>query len=279
VDAGPDRREAMSLETMETCVAIVREHRFPVVDITGGAPEMHPHFRWFVERMADAGAQVIDRCNLTILLANERYRDLPEFFARHRVKVVSSLPYYDRRFTDRQRGDGVFERSIEALRRLNAAGYGREGTGLELDLVYNPAGAFLPAPQAQLERDFKRELMARFGIAFNRLYTITNMPISRYLEFLLGSGNLEDYLEKLVAAYNPAAARGAMCRDTLSIGWDGRIHDCDFNQMLDLEVSARGSRHVSGFDLGALEEREIVTGQHCYGCTAGAGSSCGGTTA
>ncbi|MBI4083711.1 MAG: arsenosugar biosynthesis radical SAM protein ArsS, partial [Candidatus Lambdaproteobacteria bacterium] len=228
---------------------------------------------------AALGKHVMVRCNLTVILANPSYGDLPEFYRRHFVHVVSSLPYYEAGFTDRQRGAGVFERSIRALKLLNAVGYGRPGSGLLLDLVYNPAGAFLPAPQAGLEADFKRELRRRFEIEFNRLYAITNMPISRFLDYLRASGNLQGYMERLVAAFNPVAAQGVMCRSLLSVGWDGNLYDCDFNQMLDLPVETRGSLHIRDFDLDALSRRAIVLGQHCYGCTAGAGSSCGGEIA
>jgi radical SAM/Cys-rich protein len=267
----------MSRETMEQCLRILRGSAIPTVDITGGAPEMHPEFRWFVTECRALGKTVMDRCNLTILLAHDKYRDLPEFLARHRVKVVSSLPYYQKGFTDRQRGEGVFDKSIRALRTLNAVGYGMDGTGLELDLVYNPAGAFLPAPQASLEADFKRELHHLFGLRFNRLYTITNMPIARYLEYLEASGNLEEYMEKLVASFNPAAVKGVMCRNTISVSWEGNLHDCDFNQMLEIPVTTQSSRSIRDFDLEALNRRAIAVDQHCYGCTAGSGSSCGGS--
>lgn len=278
VDAGPDRREIMSRETMELCLAAVRESGARTVDITGGAPEMNPHFRWLVEELTALEKKVMVRCNLTILLANATYADLPEFYAAHRVNVVSSLPFYDKR-TDRQRGDGVFERSIEALRRLNRVGYGDPATGLELDLVYNPVGAFLPASQAQLEADFKRELSSLFGVRFSRLFAITNMPISRFLEFLVTSDNLESYMERLVSAFNPAATAGLMCRNTISVGWDGQLYDCDFNQMLEMPLATPDGAPVAlgNADWPSLHRREIRVDQHCYGCTAGAGSSCGGT--
>jgi radical SAM/Cys-rich protein len=279
VDAGPDRDEAMTREVFEHCLRALERSDVPTVDLTGGAPELNPHFRWFVGRVAAPGRQVIVRCNLTIILANKRFHDLPEFFRAHRVHVISSLPYYESGFTDRQRGHGVFERSIAALKLLNAVGYGREGTGLQLDLVYNPAGAFLPAPQAALEADFKRELHARHGIEFNRLYTIANLPISRFLDYLERSGNLEDYLERLVGAYNPTAAQGVMCRTTISVGWDGRLHDCDFNQMLEMGLEHGQPTHIRDFDPARLHARAIRVDQHCYGCTAGAGSSCGGSIA
>lgn len=279
VDAGPDRREVMQRETMELCIDVLRRTSIPTVDITGGAPEMNPHFRWFVEQVRGLGRRVMVRCNLTIITANKQHSTLPQFFADNGVHVVSSLPFYQKRNTDRQRGDGVFERSIEALRMLNDVGYGREGSGLELDLVYNPAGAFLPGPQASLEADFRRELQKHYGIAFNRLYVITNMPISRFLEYLIESGNYSAYMEKLVSSFNPAAAAGVMCRNTISIGWDGFLYDCDFNQMLDLRVSAQAPQHIRDFDIALLNKRSIVIDQHCFGCTAGSGSSCTGAMA
>jgi radical SAM/Cys-rich protein len=238
---------------------------------------MNPHFRWFVEEIRGLGRHVMVRCNLTIIVANKKYNDLPQFYSTHGVEVVSSLPFYAKDRTDRQRGDGVFDDSIKALQLLNAAGYGREGSGLKLNLVYNPAGAFLPPAQAALEAEYKHELLKKFGILFNDLYVITNMPISRYLDYLLSTGNYERYMEKLTAAFNPVAAEQVMCRTTLSVGWDGYLYDCDFNQMLELKVSGAG-QHISAFDKTALNERPIVVGQHCYGCTAGAGSSCGGAT-
>ncbi len=273
VDAGPDRREVMPPEVVEACLSLLERSAIPVVDITGGAPELHPSFRAIVERATALGRRVIDRCNLTITqLPN--YSDLPEFFARHRVTVVASLPWYAPKQTDAQRGDGVFEASLAALRRLNALGFGKEGSGLDLHLVTNPSGAFLPAGQRSLEREWKRELMRRYGISFNSLFTITNMPLSRFLEFLIESGNLEAYMEKLVNAFNPGAIEGLMCRSTLSVGWDGRLYDCDFNQMLDMALPET----IFEFDLDAAAGREILVGPHCFGCTAGAGSSCGGAT-
>ncbi len=277
VDAGPDRREVMTRETMAQCLAALRPTAIPTVDITGGAPELNPDFRWLVAQCTALGRHVIDRCNLTILDL-PAYTDLPDFFAEHRVEVVCSLPHYRQLNTDAQRGDGVFEKSIAGLRKLNAAGYGQPGSGLRLVLVTNPVGAFLPGGQASLEREWKRELDRLYGVRFDALHTITNMPISRFLEWLIDSSNLEDYMERLVTAYNPAAARAVMCRNTLSVGWDGTLYDCDFNQMLDLPLRAPAPRHIADFDLAALEARAIVTGRHCFGCTAGAGSSCGGAT-
>ncbi len=276
VDAGPDRKEIMTKETMEQCLEVLAKGDFHTVDLTGGAPEMNPHFRWFVEECSKLGLQIIDRCNLTIIVANKKYHDLPEFFAKHKVQVVSSLPYFSASRTDKQRGDGVFEDSIKALKMLNAVGYGVANSGLELNLVYNPTGAFLPGNQASLEQEFKRQLQRKYDIVFNQLYAITNLPISRFLEYLLDSGNYEDYMEKLVNAFNPATVQSVMCRNTISVGWDGFLYDCDFNQMLDLKVAAPKSQHISDFDAKALNDRTIILNQHCYGCTAGAGSSCGG---
>lgn len=274
VDAGPDRREVMSRETMELCLKALDVTPIPTVDITGGAPELNPHFRWFVREVRARGRHVVDRCNLTVL-ETAAHRDLPEFFAAHGVEVVCSLPHYRATNTDRQRGAGVFDRSIAALKRLNDAGYGDGVSGLRLVLVTNPVGAFLPANQASLEGEWKRELWRLHGIRFDALYTLTNMPISRYLEWLLASGNLERYMQELVAAFNPGAVDGLMCRSLVSVGWDGRLFDCDFNQMLDLEV-AGPVRHIRNFALEPLVARRIVTARHCFGCTAGAGSSCGG---
>lgn len=280
VDAGPDRKEIMSREHLQSCLDILKKHQIPTVDLTGGAPEMNPHFRWFVEEASKIGVQdIIVRSNLTIIRANKKYHNLPEFFKKHGVHVVSSLPYYQAGKTDAQRGEGVFAKSIQALKQLNAVGYGKPGSGLVLDLVYNPTGAFLPGGQAQLEMEYKRNLKKDFNLDFNNLFTITNLPISRFLDYLLASENYEDYMEKLVDAFNPAAVKGVMCRNTISVDWDGYMYDCDFNQMLDLKVSEPSTQHINDFDLATLEAREIRVNQHCYGCTAGAGSSCQGTVA
>jgi radical SAM/Cys-rich protein len=278
VDAGPDRKEIMTWDTMEHCLNALRTYRFSSIDITGGAPEMNPHFRRFIEsvRLLDANIEIIVRCNLTIILANKKYHDLPDFFKENNITVVSSLPYFESGKTDRQRGEGVFDKSIEALRMLNQVGYGQESTGLRLHLVYNPAGAFLPGSEEMLQARFKEVLLKNFGIVFNDLYAITNLPISRFLDYLLESGNYEDYMEKLVEAFNPNAVPGVMCRNTLSVGWDGYLYDCDFNQMLELTVQST-KNHIRSFDPEELNSREIVINEHCYGCTAGSGSSCGGT--
>jgi len=278
VDAGPDRLEVMPDEVVDTTLRALERSGIPTLDITGGAPELHPRFRDIVTRARAMGRHVMDRCNLTITTL-PNYADLPEFFAVNAVEVVASLPSYAPTQTDRQRGEGVLEASLEALRRFNHLGYGREGTGLVLDLVTNPVGAFLPASQVALEPDWKRELKRRYGVEFNRLFTITNMPISRYLEWLEQSGNLSAYMEKLVQAFNPATITGLMCRDTISVSWDGRLFDCDFNQMLDVQVDARGPRTIADLlSAPALLRQPVVTGPHCFGCTAGTGSSCGGAT-
>lgn len=277
VDAGPDRKEIMTRETMELCLNILKTSSIKTVDLTGGAPEMNPLFRWFVEEIKALGKHIIVRCNLTIILANKRFNDLPDFFKKHQIEVVSSLPSFTQDRTDRQRGDGVFDDSIKALQLLNEVGYGVNGTGLILNLVYNPAGAFLPPDQSALEREYKVELFKRFGIYFNHLFAITNMPISRYLDYLLSTANYDKYMDKLIGAFNPAAVMNVMCRNTISVSWDGYLYDCDFNQMLDLKVACQDSQHLSNFNSDLLNNRNIVLKQHCYGCTAGAGSSCGGT--
>ncbi len=278
VDAGPDRKEEnMDRATLERCLEIIGSTpTITTVDITGGAPEMNPHFRWFVEECTKLGKQVIDRCNLTIIMANKKYHDMPQFLAKHKVQVVSSLPYFSKKRTDSQRGDGVFEDSIKALQMLNEVGYGKEGTGLELHLVYNPSGAFLPGDQDQLEAEFKRQLHRKYDIVFNNLFAITNLPIARFLEYLIESDNYKGYMQALVEAFNPGTVMGLMCRNTISVSWDGHLYDCDFNQMLDLKVAVPGATHLDTFDANKLQERNIVLNQHCYGCTAGAGSSCGG---
>jgi len=275
VDAGPDRREVMALPTMEACLNVLQKAAIPTVDLTGGAPEMNPHFRWLVGEARRMGRHVIDRSNLTVLLVpgNE---DLPECLARQGVEIVASLPCYLAENVDSQRGDGAFAKSIEALRRLNALGYGRPQSGLLLTLVYNPLGPSLPPAQGKLEADYQRELKARYGIVFNRLHTITNLPIGRFLASLIRNGQYERYMETLTAAHNPQAAAGVMCRTTLSVDWTGRLHDCDFNQMLEVGLDSGLPQTIHEFDMDQLAHRSIKTGQHCYGCTAGAGSGCRG---
>ncbi|MEE8484863.1 MAG: arsenosugar biosynthesis radical SAM (seleno)protein ArsS [Nitrospinota bacterium] len=278
VDAGSNRTEAMSPEIVEHCLRALKDSEIPTVDITGGSPEMHPRYREFAAECAKAGKTVITRTNLTILL-EKGYDDLIDFFKEHRLEVIASLPYYRRQETDAMRGKGTFDKSIEALRKLNDAGYGKDGSGLALNLVYNPAGAFLPPPQETLENDFKNELGKRYGIVFNNLFALTNMPIARFLDYLKRSGNYAPYINKLVNAYNPSAAECVMCKNTVSISWDGLIYDCDFNQMLDIPVNHGAPSDIRQWDLKKLSEREVMIGLHCYGCTAGGGSSCGGQIA
>lgn len=285
VDASPARTEALSRAGIERIVAILAAHpQIQTLDLTGGAPELHPDFDWLVERATALRRKLIVRHNLTVSVdgnpqtgASKAY--LPEFFARHRVEVVSSLPYYQELFTDKQRGSGVFKKSIDGLRRLNALGYGIEGSGLVLDLVFNPVGPYLPAPQASLEADYKRVLLAQYGVVFNRLFTITNMPINRFALHLRKAGQYDSYMDKLVGAFNPSAAENVMCRSLISVGPDGRLYDCDFNQQLDMPVQ-RNAKPVTIFDFDAEElmARRIRVADHCFGCTAGAGSSCGGAT-
>ena len=281
VDAGPDRTaEVMSRETVDLCLAALDRTAATTVDITGGAPELNPHFRYLVDECVARGKRVIDRCNLTVLLTGP-CRDLPTWLAQRGVEIVCSLPHYRKRNTDLQRGDGTFEKSIEALRCLNAAGYGKGDPRLRLVLVHNPAGAFLAGDQRSMEKEWKEGLAANHGVTFDALIALNNMPISRFLEWLENSGNLQAYMELLVNAYNPATVPGLMCRNTISVGWDGRLYDCDFNQMLELDAldAGAGALHVRDFDPARLRERSIVTGRHCFGCTAGAGSSCGGAVA
>lgn len=276
VNAGPNRTEVMRRETLEKCLEIVTQYPVNVVDITGGSPEMNPNFRWFVEECHKLDKHIIVRCNLTVIFSDVSHLDLPDFFARNQVEVVASLPFFTSDKTDRMRGRGVFDDSIKALLLLNEKGYAKENSGLTLNLVYNPAGAFLPGSQANLEKQFKKELGEKYSIAFNNLFTITNMPISRFLEFLQSSGNHIPYMEDLACAFNEAALSGVMCLNMISVSWDGHIFDCDFNQMLDMKVSKDAWGHIDSFDWGKLVNREILVSQHCYGCTAGSGSSCGG---
>lgn len=279
VDAGPDRKEIMTQETMEQILHVLRNSKINTVDLTGGAPEMHPQFRWFVEEIRKTEVEeIIVRSNLTIILANKKYNDLPEFFSEHKIHVISSLPFYKRNKTDRQRGDGVFDSSIKALQMLNAVGFGLPNSELQLDLVYNPSGAFLPGDQKALELDFKKALAEDFNIKFNLLFTITNLPISRFLDYLIASENYEEYMHALVDAFNPSAVGNVMCTNTISVSWEGFLFDCDFNQMLDLKVDSTIA-HISEFNSTVLDDRNIRLSQHCYGCTAGAGSSCQGSIA
>jgi len=275
VDASPTRTEIMTGEVIEQVVAALRRLRIPTLDITGGAPELNPSFRHLVTEARALGTHVLVRHNLTVMFEPGQ-EDLPEFFRAHAVEVVCSLPYFLEQQTDAQRGRGVFDKSIEALRRLNRVGYGIVGSDLVLNLVYNPVGAFLPPAQSSIESDFKRELLARYGVTFNRLYTITNMPIKRFLDYLRRTNNEERYMRKLVEAFNPHAVEGVMCRTLVSVDWTGRLYDCDFNQMIELGVAPELPQTIDQFDPAPFAARRIMTGAHCFGCTAGAGSSCGG---
>ena len=279
VNAGPARKEIMSRATMDRIIHWLAQTDIPTVDITGGAPEMAPDFRYLVNRLKslEPPRHIIDRCNLTILLETG-FANLPRFLAAHEVEIIASLPCYSTKNVDAQRGDGVFEGSVRALQVLNRLGYGIDPR-LPLHLVYNPLGAFLPAPQAELEADYKAELGKQFGIVFNHLYTITNMPIARFAAFLRQHGQFEAYHQLLVNSFNPATLDGLMCRTTLNIGWRGEVYDCDFNQMLDLQWHHGRPLFLWDLDPAALENRPIQTGDHCFGCTAGCGSSCTGSLA
>lgn len=268
----------MSESVADKCLSVIEANRFAVVDITGGAPEMNLSYRRFVSSAVASGSHVKTRTNLTVLL-DEGFDDLPGLWAEKRVEVVASLPYYMKETVDRQRGQGVFDRSISAIKRLNAAGYGASGSGLALNLVYNPCGAYLPPVQRSIEADFRRELAKRHGVVFTGLFTITNMPVGRFRDFLESSGNLVRYMDRLTGLFNPEAARNVMCRTTISVGPDGSLYDCDFNQMMGLKCGFNAPDHISRFDASALGQRRIVTGLHCFGCTAGAGSSCTGSVA
>lgn len=275
MDAGPDRTESMSRETVSLCLGVLHDTNITTLDITGGAPELNPYLPWFIEEAVKLGRQVIVRTNLTVLDL-DKFSHFAELYASHQVELIASLPYYREKNTDRQRGDGVFSASIRVLKWLNKLGYGREQGRLRLNLVYNPGGAFLPPAQHALEADFRREMMRRHGIVFDHLFTIANVPAGRFLGFLLDSGNLEKYLERLSDAFNPSAAGRVMCRNQISAGWDGRLYDCDFNQALGLTCAPEVPGHIQEFDLASLQKRPIMLGNHCYACAAGFGSSCGG---
>ena len=279
VNAGPERNEMMSYKTMLECIHSLTGSSIKTVDITGGAPEMHPKLRWFIEsiRAKSPDIKILVRSNLTLLTGNEKYRDLPEFFKEQRVTLIASLPCYVKADVDNVRGAGVFDRSIHALQLLNSLGYGKEEGDLELNLVFNPEGPSLPGGQQQLEQAYRKRLFDKYGILFNHLYTITNMPISRFLNDLLENGHYCEYMTLLAKSYNSLSLKNLMCRTTISVGWDGTLYDCDFNQMLHLPLAKPAPQHISQFSEEALRHRRIIVGQHCYGCTAGAGSSCHGS--
>jgi len=275
VNAGPKRKEIMARDTMDRIIEWLDQTDIPTVDITGGAPEMVPDFRYLVEKVKALHRHVIDRCNLTILL-QPGYEGVAEFLARHKVEVIASMPCYSPENVNAQRGEGVFDASIKGLQLLNSLGYGLRDD-LPLHLVYNPNGAFLPGPQEQLEADYKRELKEHFGIVFNKLYTITNLPIARFASYLRHNNKLDEYMQLLIDNFNAATVNGLMCRNTISVSWTGEVFDCDFNQMLKLNWrGANGSLHLWEIVHTSVETREVLTGDHCFGCTAGAGSSCGG---
>jgi radical SAM/Cys-rich protein len=275
VDAGPDRKEIMTMETLTHCLKVLEEANIPTLDLTGGAPEMNPHFSWAVEKAFALKKRIIDRCNLTIL-TTPSFRWLYNFLAKHKVEIIASLPCYLEENTDKQRGAGTYKKSIEAIKQLNSLGYGNPESGLVLNLVFNPSGINLPPSQEKLEADYKSKLNALHGIRFNRLLTITNMPISRFLDNLHEENLLEPYMSKLANQMNPGTLVNLMCRNTISVGWNGTLFDCDFNQMLDLPLTNQIPQNIANFDVRTLKERTIVTGKHCYGCTAGSGSSCQG---
>ena len=278
VNAGPKRKEIMTGETIDRVIAWLDRTDIPIVDLTGGAPEMIPDFRYFIERVRALSVwrKIIDRCNLTILLESG-YEDLAEFLAEKKVEIIASMPCYTPDNVNAQRGEGVFEGSIKGLQLLNSLGYGI-AADLPLHLVYNPVGAFLPGPQTELEADYKRELKQHFGIVFNNLYTLANLPIARFASYLRHNDKLAEYMQLLVDAFNPATVEGLMCRNTISVGWRGEVYDCDFNQQLDMQWQNREGAGLFLWDIdpGDIDNREIMTGDHCFGCTAGAGSSCGG---
>lgn len=275
VDAGPNRTESMTLKTMKACLQVFKEGNFSVLDITGGAPEMNPHFEWLIKEVSSIGCKVIVRSNLVVLREKE-YNHLPEFYAKHKVEVVCSLPYYSVKDTNRQRGEGVFEESISMLQELNRLGYGKE-QDLVLNLVYNPGGAFLPPSQEAIEAEYKSKLQKQHGIVFNHLFTITNSPVGRFGLFLKRSNNLEGYMQRLSNSFNASTVENMMCRNQLSVAWDGKLYDCDFNQTLGWTTNE--PNHISMLKGNPIEKRTICLGNHCYACTAGGGSSCGGATA
>jgi radical SAM/Cys-rich protein len=277
VESGPNRTELMSRETVDAVLRFLGRTNIPTVDITGGAPELNPNFDYLVESAVGLGRHVMDRCNLTVIF--EPGKDyLPEFFERHRVELVCSLPCYSEENVDRQRGKGTFELSIRALQIFNEQGYGQSESGLVLNLVYNPVAPHLPPPQDQLEQDYKRILKEKFGIIFDRLYCLSNMPITRYATHLKLRGEYEQYMELLESSFNASTLDQVMCRDLISIGWEGTIYDCDFNQMLDLPIrDAEGKAfNIATLSVDQVKHLPITVGNHCYACTAGSGSSCGG---
>jgi radical SAM/Cys-rich protein len=276
VEAGPTRTENMDRHTFEQCLKVIKENNISTIDLTGGAPEMNPNLEWFLNEVSPLSRRIIVRSNLTVLKI-PKYAHFLDVFTDVNVEVVASLPSYDEASTDRQRGNTVFKNSINILQELNNRGYGKSESPRVLNLVHNPTGAYLPGSQQSLESEYKRRLKKDFDIDFNNLFTITNLPISRYLDYLIDSGNYEDYMTELVNAFNPAAVENVMCRNTISVGYDGQLYDCDFNQMLDLPLGFQSPTHISEYSAEKINGRRIVINNHCYGCTAGAGSSCQGS--
>lgn len=272
IEAGPHRKEEMAKDTIDVVLRVLRENDISTLDITGGAPELNPHFRYLVEEARTIGCHVIVRTNLTIFFETGM-EDLPEFYRDSSVEVVGSLPHYIENDVDRVRGNGAFQKSIKALERLSRLGYGNGSSDSKLNLVYNPAGAFLAPSQKTLEEDYRRELRRRFGISFDNLYTFANMPIGRFMDYLIRSKNLEKYMEKLISAFNPETLSGVMCRYLISVGWDGMLYDCDFNQILGLNLDSKYPRCITDFNYSRLFQRKIIVRDHCYGCTAGQGST------
>jgi radical SAM/Cys-rich protein len=278
VQAGPQRREAMSRDTLTECIKVAGRPEITTIDITGGAPEMHPDFEWLIGELAALKKRLIVRSNLVVLL-DPAYRHYLDVLAANNVEVVGSLPDYHAHKVDRQRGSGTFESAIQAIRALNRESYGVSGSGRALHLVHNPVGAYLPGPQHALEAEYRRVLRDAYDLEFNTLFCLVNNPIGRYRDYLERSENLADYMRTLRRAFNPQTLENLMCRTTLSVGWDGRLYDCDFNQMLNLPVNSGAPDHIKTFDIARLAKREIVVRSHCFACTAGAGSSCQGTLA
>jgi radical SAM/Cys-rich protein len=275
VDASPRRKEITPTEILEKCLQVIDDTpSIHTVDLTGGAPEMNPHFKWLIEELTKRNVEILVRSNLTILVEG-KFKSYPEFLAKHKVTIVSSLPCYTEQNTDAQRGDGVFNKSIKALQILNGHGYGTD-PALKLHLVYNPGGASIAPSQEKLKLDYQRELKDNYNIVFNDLYTITNLPISRFLEYLSNEGKLDDYMVLLANSFNPLAADKVMCTNTLSVDYNGNLYDCDFNQILKLPVAVKNAKNIMDFDIDELNSRNVVVNNHCFGCTAGEGSSCQG---
>jgi radical SAM/Cys-rich protein len=276
VEAGPHRTELMARPVFEKCLNVLTVHPIGTIDITGGSPEMNPHLSWFISEAAQLGRRMLVRSNLAILL-EEPYQAFIDIYTQNKVEIVASLPDYRALRTDRQRGKGIFEAIIRIMRKLNQKGYGQPDSNLLLHLVYNPVGAYLPGAQEALAHEYRQRLTDEHGVIFNQLFCLTNCPVGRYLEYLIETDNYEEYMTELINAFNWSALESVMCRTTLSVGWDGKLYDCDFNQMLALSVNHGAPAHIDIFNFDQLRKRQIVVANHCYACTAGAGSSCQGT--